>query len=149
MTNSDIAIETTGLRKEYAAVHALQGLDMRVPVGSIYGFVGRNGAGKTTTMKLLVGMITPSAGEARVLGHRVGDAGSGVAIRRRCAHVGEDRSGWPGLTVDQVLTVSRPFFPSWRRDLEQDCLESFEIPRRQPVSRLSKGARTPPGSVNP
>jgi len=93
-------------------------------------------------MKLLVGMIRPSAGEARVLGHLVGEPDGGVAIRRRCAHVGEDRSAWPGLTVDQVLAISRPLFPSWRRDWEQDCLESFEIPRRQPVSRFSKGART-------
>ena len=142
MTRSESAIETTGLRKQYATAHALNGLDLRVPAGSIYGFVGRNGAGKTTTMKLLVGMIRPSAGEARVLGHRVDDAEGGLAIRRRSAHVGEDRSAWPGLTVDQVLAISRPFFPSWRRDLEQDCLEAFEVPRRQPVSRFSKGART-------
>ena len=46
------------------------------------------------------------------------------------------------MTVDQVLAISRPFFPSWRRDAEQRCLETFEIPRRQRIHRLSKGTRT-------
>jgi len=142
MTAPEIAIETTGLRKHYGTVQALQGLDLRVPVGSIYGFLGRNGAGKTTTMKTLLGMIRPSAGAARVLGHRVGDAQGDVAIRRRSAHVGEDRSAWPSMTVEQVLAISRPFFPRWRDDVGQQCLDAFEIPRRQRVGRFSKGTRT-------
>jgi ABC-2 type transport system ATP-binding protein len=142
MTPSAIAIEITGLRKHYGAVPALQGLDLRVPVGSIYGFLGRNGAGKTTTMKTLLGMIRPTAGEARVLGHRVGDAQGDIAIRRSSAHVGEDRSAWPSMTVEQVLDISRPFFPRWRHDVEQQCLDAFEIPRRQRVGRFSKGTRT-------
>jgi ABC-2 type transport system ATP-binding protein len=142
MTAPENAIETTGLRKHYGALQALQGLDLRVPAGSIYGFLGRNGAGKTTTMKTLLGMIRPSAGEARVLGHRVGDAQGDIAIRRRSAHVGEDRSAWPSMTVEQVLAISRPLFPRWRDDVERQCLDAFEIPRRRRVGRFSKGTRT-------
>ncbi len=142
MSTPEIAIETTGLRKEYGSVGALQGLDLRVPAGAIYGFLGRNGAGKTTTLKALMGIIRPSAGAGMVLGHRIGDASEGAAIRQRTSYVGEDRSAWPGMTVDQVLAISRPFFPSWRRDVEQRCLEIFEIPRRQRIHRLSKGTKT-------
>ena len=142
MSPVDAVIETRGLRKRYGAVEALQGLDLVVPAGSIYGFVGRNGAGKTTTIKALLGMIRPSAGEARVLGRQPGDARAGVEIRRRTAHVGEGRLVWPSLTADQVLKVARPFFPTWRRDLESRYLDLFEIPGRQPVGRFSRGTRT-------
>ena len=142
MRTSDLAIETNGLRKQYGRVTALQGLDLRVPAGSIYGFVGRNGAGKTTTLKALIGAVRPDAGEASVLGHRTNRAADGVIIRQRTGFVGEDRSAWPGMTVNQVLAISRPLFPAWQHDVEQRCLDAFEIPRHQRVSRLSKGTKT-------
>ena len=65
---SDHVIETAGLRKRYDDVEALRGLDLQVPPGSIFGFLGRNGAGKTTTIKVLLGMARPSAGQATVFG---------------------------------------------------------------------------------
>ena len=83
MSTPDVAIDLRGLRKRYGTVDALIGLDLRVPTGSIYGFLGRNGAGKTTTIKALMGMIRVTAGEGLVLGHRVGETEDGVAIRRK------------------------------------------------------------------
>jgi ABC-2 type transport system ATP-binding protein len=142
MSARDVVIETHGLCKRFGEVDALRGLDLRVPAGSIYGFLGRNGAGKTTTIKALMGMIRPTSGEGRVFGHRVGDPRDGIAIRRRTAHVGEDRSAWPAMTADQVLAISRPLFPSWNVDVERHCLDVFEIPRRLRVGRFSKGTRT-------
>ena len=138
----DHAIDIRGLHKRYGAVEAVGGLDLRVPTGSIYGLVGRNGAGKTTTLKALVGMIRPTKGEGRVLGHSMGDERGRIAIRRRTAHVGEDRAIWPLLTPDQVLAVSRPLFPAWRSDREAHYRDLFDIPDRQPIGRFSKGTRT-------
>jgi ABC-2 type transport system ATP-binding protein len=135
-------IEIRGLRKRYGRVDALRGLDLVVPAGSIYGFLGRNGAGKTTTIKTLMGMVRPGGGDVRIFGHRPGDARGGVEIRRRSAHVGEDRSLWPSLTARQILRVSRPMFPAWRGDLEARYLDLFEIPSDQPVGRFSRGTRT-------
>ena len=66
--SAPIVIETRGLCKRYGDVEALRGLDLRVPAGLIYGFLGRNGAGKTTTIKALMGLIRPTAGEGRVFG---------------------------------------------------------------------------------
>ena len=66
--SESLAIETVDLRKRFDATDALRGLNLRVPQGSIFGFLGRNGAGKTTTIKLLLGMARPTAGQARVLG---------------------------------------------------------------------------------
>jgi ABC-2 type transport system ATP-binding protein len=142
MSSPDLVIETRALRKRYQRSDALAGLDLHVPRGSIYGFLGRNGAGKTTTIKILLGMVHPSGGEGRVLDLPIDDERASVEIRRRTAYVGEDRSGWSGMTVDQMLKVSRPFFPNWRHDRERRYLDEFEIPQRQPVGRFSKGTRT-------
>ena len=65
---SDLAIETHALHKHYGDVHAVDGLDMNVPRGAVYGFLGRNGAGKTTTIRMLAGLAHPSRGQMRVLG---------------------------------------------------------------------------------
>jgi len=65
------AVELRGLRKVYGAKAALDGVDLTVPVGSVFGFLGPNGAGKTTTLRILGGLARPSAGSARVLGHDV------------------------------------------------------------------------------
>ena len=67
---SEFALRTRGLVKHYGAQTALQGLDLAVPRGVVYGFLGPNGAGKTTLMRLLVGLIKPDEGEMEVLGQR-------------------------------------------------------------------------------
>ena len=63
-------IDTADLRKQYGAVEALRGLTLRVPAGSIYGFLGRNGAGKTTTIKVLLGMARATSGSSNVRRYR-------------------------------------------------------------------------------
>ena len=78
-----LAIETVDLRKSFDAIDALRGLNLRVPIGSIFGFLGRNGAGKTTTIKLLLGMAHPTSGEARVFDVSASDPAASVSIRRR------------------------------------------------------------------
>ncbi|WP_446664652.1 ATP-binding cassette domain-containing protein [Flexivirga sp. B27] len=68
-TESPFAIETSGLTKVFGSQRAVDGIDIKVPRGSVYGFLGPNGSGKTTTIRMLLGLITPSAGEHRILGH--------------------------------------------------------------------------------
>ncbi|MFJ4409179.1 ABC transporter ATP-binding protein [Streptomyces sp. NPDC088910] len=65
---ADVVIETRGLAKRYRGTLAVDGLDLRVPRGSVFGFLGPNGSGKTTTIRMLMGLIAPTAGTARVLG---------------------------------------------------------------------------------
>jgi ABC-2 type transport system ATP-binding protein len=71
VTEAGFAIRTTGLSRDFGAVRAVEDLTIDVPAGTIYGFLGPNGAGKTTTIRLLLGLLEPSSGEARVLGHDV------------------------------------------------------------------------------
>ncbi len=69
----DLAIDTRGLRKEYGAKVAVEDLTLTVSRGEVFGFLGPNGAGKTTSMKMLLGLVAPTAGSARVLGAPLGD----------------------------------------------------------------------------
>lgn len=74
MSTSPPAIEAQGLRKVFGRVVAVDRLDLRVGHGDVFGFLGPNGAGKTTAMKMLLGLVLPTAGHARLLGRPVGDA---------------------------------------------------------------------------
>jgi ABC-2 type transport system ATP-binding protein len=136
------AIETHGLSKSYGNIPALRGLDLNVPRGSIYGFLGRNGAGKTTTIKLLLGMLRPDAGKFSLFGETVNSESSSVAARRRIGFVSEDKELYNFMTVGQVIQFTRPFFPGWRRELEQKYLDLFRLPRGKCLPKLSKGMRT-------
>ena len=136
---NDVIIDTHGLSKSYSGKPALRSLDLTVPSGAIYGFLGRNGAGKTTTLKLLLGMIRPDAGEFSLFGERVKSEASAIAARRRLAFVSEDKELYPFMTVGQTIRFTRAFFPAWRRDLEKKYLDMFRLPLETAVPKLSQG----------
>ncbi len=73
-----LAIETRGLTRLFDGKPAVQDLGLSVPAGAFYGFLGPNGAGKSTTMRMLTGLLAPTSGEARVLGHDLARDGLGV-----------------------------------------------------------------------
>jgi len=136
------AIETHGLSKSFGDIAALRGLELNVPRGSIYGFLGRNGAGKTTTIKLLLGMLRPDAGRFSLFGEAVDSEASSVAARRRIGFVSEGKELYNFMTVGQMIKFTRPFFPGWRRELEEKYLELFRLPRAKSLPKLSKGMCT-------
>jgi ABC-2 type transport system ATP-binding protein len=139
---TDLIIETNQLCKSFGSQPALRGLDLRVPVGSIFGFLGRNGAGKTTTIKTLMGLLRCDSGSAEVFGRPIIDADCSVEIRRRIGFVTEDKELYPYMTVEQLIRFTRPFFPKWRHDLERRYLQMFELPLRRKIPDLSKGMRS-------
>ena len=134
-------IETAGLWKRYEGVEALRGLDLQVPSGSIFGFLGRNGSGKTTTIKVLLGMARPSRGEARVFGCSPSGQ-DGVEIRRRTAFVSDEKDLYDYMAVGEIVAFTRSFYPRWRADLEQQYLRKFELPLDRNIKGLSRGMRT-------
>ena len=135
-------IETADLRKHYDAVEALRGLSLRVPAGSIYGFLGRNGAGKTTTIKVLLGMARPTSGLARVFGLAADAPEASVEIRRRTGFVSDDKDLYDYMTVAEMIHFTAAFYPRWRSDLERRYLRAFELPADRKVKALSQGTRT-------
>jgi ABC-2 type transport system ATP-binding protein len=95
------AIVTRALRKAYGTTVALDGLDLRVERGEVFGFLGPNGAGKTTAVKLLLGLTRPSGGEGRVLGLALGDRDA----RRRIGYLPELFRYQAWLTAREVLEL--------------------------------------------
>ncbi|HBN08220.1 MAG TPA: bacitracin ABC transporter ATP-binding protein [Cyanobacteria bacterium UBA8530] len=101
---SDFAISTHGLSKRYGDVLAVDLLDLRVGRGEIYAFLGLNGAGKSTTIRMLLGMIKPSAGHAEILGQRIEARTSG--LWRKVGHLVESPTAYPELSVRENLAIA-------------------------------------------
>jgi ABC-2 type transport system ATP-binding protein len=97
----EFAVETRGLTRTFGAKRAVDGIDLRVPAGSFYGFLGPNGAGKSTTIKCLTGLLRPSGGEMRILG--LDPLTSPVEIKRRVGVVPEDLALFDRLTASETL----------------------------------------------
>ena len=87
---NSLAIETHGLGKRFGARAALESIDLEVPRGSAFGFLGRNGAGKTTLVRLLLGLAQPTSGTMKLLGHEL-PGGRAQALARLGASVEEPR----------------------------------------------------------
>jgi len=141
------AIEIEGLSKDYQTGfwrkhpwRALDGLSLRVEQGEVFGFLGHNGAGKTTTLKLLTGLIFPTAGTATILGKPLGQP----ETFRHIGYLPENPYFYDYLTAQELLDYFARFFPltsderRLRRDavLEQAGLDGF---RNLPLRKFSKG----------
>ena len=92
VASPDLAIETHSLTRRFGAQLAVDSIDLRVPRGSFYGFLGENGAGKSTTISMLTGLLAPSAGSMRVLGRDL--SGDAAGIKRRLGVVPD--ATWSG-----------------------------------------------------
>jgi ABC-2 type transport system ATP-binding protein len=112
-THSPLAIEATGLVKTFGEVRAVDGVDLAVRRGSVYGVLGPNGAGKTTTIRMLATLLRPDAGSARGLGYDIvseAEAVRGlVSLTGQLASVDEDLTGWENLVLlGRLLGLKRP-----------------------------------------
>ncbi|HEX2411749.1 MAG TPA: ATP-binding cassette domain-containing protein [Solirubrobacteraceae bacterium] len=109
---SPLAIEATDLVKAFGELRAVDGVDLAVPTGSVYGVLGPNGAGKTTTIRMLATLIHPDAGSARVLGHDIVDEADAVrgavSLTGQLASVDEDLTGRENLIlIGRLLGLRR------------------------------------------
>jgi ABC-2 type transport system ATP-binding protein len=99
-----LAIETNGLTRLFGDVRAVDGLDLRVKAGTFYGFLGPNGAGKSTTIKMLTGLLAPTAGNMRILGEDIADADKALEVKRHVGVVPEELALFDNLTAREYLT---------------------------------------------
>jgi ABC-2 type transport system ATP-binding protein len=132
-------IETSALTKRFGRVTALNELDLQVAEGDVHGFLGPNGAGKSTTIRVLLGLIRPTSGSARVFG--LDPWTDSVTIHRDIAYVPGDVSLWPGLTGGEaidLLTSLRGGADATRR---AELIEQFEFDPRKKARTYSKGNR--------
>jgi ABC-2 type transport system ATP-binding protein len=134
------AIVTERLTKYYGSRCVVNCLDLHVPVGTVYGFLGRNGAGKSTTIKMLLGMAQPSSGKVELLGHEISALPD--QVRGRIAYLAEGHPLYGWMTVGEAARFSRSFYAErWNERLLEQILEHFEIPVRSKLRKLSNGQR--------
>jgi len=98
----ELALETNGLRRTFGDLAAVDGIDLAVPAGSLYGFLGPNGAGKSTTIKCLIGLLRPSGGSMRILG--LDPLEEPVAVKRQVGVVPEDLALYERLSALETLS---------------------------------------------
>ena len=133
------AIELHGVVKAFGSVRALDGLDLRVEDGEVHGFLGPNGAGKSTTMRVLLGLLRPDAGTARLLG---GDPWARAPeLHRRIAYVPGDVTLWPNLTGGEVVDLLGRMRGGLDERLRAEMLERFELDPTKKARTYSKGNR--------
>jgi ABC-2 type transport system ATP-binding protein len=133
------AIRTYRLTKYYGRRKVVDGLDLTVPWGTVYGLLGRNGAGKSTTLKMLAGMVHPDYGRAEVLGADV--AALPAATRARIAYLAEGHPLYTWMTVGAAVDFATSFYPNADRQLADQILDHFGLPLRAKIGKLSKGQR--------
>ncbi len=144
----EYVIEIDGLTKDYEIgfwrkkkVRALDGLDLRVKRGGIFGFLGGNGAGKTTTMKILMSLMTPTAGSAKILGFDISDA----AMHRRIGYCPENPYFYDYLTANELMDYFGAIFgmdANTRRTKSDELLTAvglLEKDRGKQLRKFSKG----------
>ena len=131
------AIVTHRLTKHYGTKRVVDSLDLRVPEGTVYGFLGRNGAGKSTTIKMLLGMIHADSGHAELFGEPSDQLSS--ETRARIAYLAEGHPLYGWMTVGEAVRFTRPFYATWNHTLMEQILDHFELSRRQKIRRLSRG----------
>ena len=126
---SNLAIEASGLVKLFGKkVRAVDGIDLTVPVGGVYGFLGPNGAGKTTTIRMLATLIRPTAGNARVFGHDI--VREADAVRRRVSLTGQFASVDEDLTgKENLILLARLLGHSWSQAKARamELLEAMDL----------------------
>lgn len=144
IVENDLVIETTDLKKNYGKLHAIKGLNLQVPRGSIYGFVGPNGAGKTSTMRILTTLMRPSSGEAFINGHSV--IANPREVRRSIGYMPDFFGVYEDMKVWEYLDFFAACYeiPEHKRPgLIDDLLELVDLSHRRDdmVDKLSRGMK--------
>ena len=132
-----LAIEARGLVKRFDGTLAVDGVDLAVPEGAIYGILGPNGAGKTTVLRMLLGIIEPDSGERRVLGHD-----DPHQIARAIGYLPEERGLYPTMKAYEAigfLGALRGLPLKIGRERGRELLEANGLPPDRQIRQLSKG----------
>jgi ABC-2 type transport system ATP-binding protein len=132
-------VQTTGLGKRYGSFWALQELDLRIEPGEVFGYLGPNGAGKTTTLRLLMGLLRPSAGHALVCGHDTWQ--DSVAVRRAVGYLAGEGATYPRLTGQQHLDYLGALRGLASQRRAHELAERFDLDLARRGDELSRGNR--------
>jgi ABC-2 type transport system ATP-binding protein len=145
MNESSAAVSTRGLTKRYGSTPALQGIELDIPRGMVYGVIGPNGAGKTTTMRLLLDIIRPTAGEIRVLGEA--PRAGGAALRRRIGYLPGELHLESRVRGRELLAHYAEISGPVRRGAAEELADRLGLDLSKRARSLSKGNKQKLGLI--
>jgi ABC-2 type transport system ATP-binding protein len=132
-------IEIKGLTKKFGSFTALDNIDLTVNEGEVYGFIGPNGAGKSTTIRILLGMLKATTGEAKVFGEDAWH--DAVDIHKRVAYIPGEVQIWPNLTGGEVIDLFIKMSGTLDNSKKEALLKKFDFDPRKKCRTYSKGNR--------
>lgn len=133
-----------GLTKRYGSFTAIDGIDLELEEGRIYGLLGRNGAGKTTIMQLLTGQIFPNGGELEVFGRAPAEHAD---VLRRMCFIAESQRYPEDFTPAHVFTAAPWFFEHWDAAFAERLIADFRLPVKRRIKKLSRGQLSAVGVI--
>jgi ABC-2 type transport system ATP-binding protein len=134
-----VVLRASGLKRSFGNVIAVDGLDLSVRAGEIYGFLGINGAGKTTTIRMFMGIIKPDSGAIELLGHQT--RRTTVRQKQSIGYVSQEQNFYPWMTCRGLGRFVGGFYPTWDAQEFERLLRVLELPPDRKASQLSSGMR--------
>ena len=132
-------LSVTGLHRSFGRFAAVDGLDLSVHAGEIYGFLCVNGAGKTTTIRMLMGIIAPDRGTIELLGEK--SKRTTLKQKQHIGYVSQDQTFYPWMTAEMLGKFVGGLYPTWDAAEYRRLLAVLEVPANRKVSGLSGGMR--------
>jgi ABC-2 type transport system ATP-binding protein len=142
-SSADAVVSLTDLSRRFGSKQALDGVNMYVPRGCVFGLVGENGAGKTTLIKHVLGFLKAETGSVRVFG--LDPVAAAVEVLARVGYLSEQRDlpGW--MRVDELLRYTRAFYPTWDSQYAEQLRDQFGLDPAARVKNLSQGQQAKAG----
>ena len=129
-------LEMKNVTKSFGKFKALDDLSMTVPKGSVYGLVGPNGAGKSTAIRLMTGIYRPDSGSVTLEG---GPIYENPANKVRMGYIPDDIFYFPSASMEEMRSFYKGIYPQFDDALYEKLFEVFQLPKKSPIRRFSKG----------
>src|ERR1051325_7609652 len=137
--NEESVIQARGLTRYFGSKAAVYELNLNVPRGSVFAFLGRNGSGKTTTIRMLLGLLQPTRGEGSILGHDI--RAIPPAAKARIGYLTEEHQIYGWMDVGQSGAFQSQFYPKWKEKVFQVVIDHCGLKPNARVKDLSRGER--------
>ena len=131
-------LEVRNLTKKFGDFTALINLSMTVPQGAVYGLVGPNGAGKTTIIRHITGILAPDSGTVTLEGMAVYE---NPMTKKRIGYIADDQFFFHSATIEEMRRFYKGLYPSFSQERFDKLAPLFELPRRRPIRKFSKGMK--------
>ncbi len=134
---TDFAIDIQQVSKRFGNTQAVKELDLAIPKGTVFGFLGENGAGKTTTIRMMVGLLKPDQGTVKLMG--MDPLGNDISVKEKFGYVSEDRGMYRWMKVKEILWFNKGLYPNWDEQIAAQLLKDFDLDPDKKIKTLSRG----------